>query len=78
MFRDGTNQKAVYEWLSGFSVGESREFNVDDVRRPGDKINDVMARTYISAQSKIIGFRFKTKTIIDESGIARMHVTRTK
>lgn len=76
MFRDGTNQKSVFEWLSTFDVGDTRPFDVEDRIRPGHKINDVMARVYISSQSKMIGAKFKTKTKEDESGKPRMHVTR--
>lgn len=76
MFREGTNQKAVYDWLASFENGESRPFDVADRVRPGNTINDVMARAYISAQSKMMGMRFKTKTKPDEDGRPRMHVER--
>lgn len=61
MFRENTNQKAVFDFLSAINPGEEKMFDVADVLRPGDVINDVMARVYISSQSKIIGSKFRTK-----------------
>lgn len=76
MFRQGTNQQCVFEWLSSFEIGEERKFDVKDRLRSEGPINDVVARVYISAQSKMMGARFKTKTKPDIEGRPRMHVSR--
>ena len=77
MFREGTNQKAVYDFLRRIDKGEEVLFDVQDVLRRGQIINDVMARVYISAQSKMIGARFKTKCKPTTDG-QRLFVTRVE
>lgn len=76
MFRDGTNQKAVYEWVKELSVNEERCFDVQDKKREGQIINDTLARVYISSISKVIGRKYKTRTILVDGLGPRLFVLR--
>lgn len=78
MYRSGTNQKNMFDWLVEFNLADEKMFDVKDVLRNGDVISDVMARVYISAQSKVMGRKFTTKVKPDEMSRPRLFVTRTR
>lgn len=76
MYREGTNVRAVYDWIVKLEVGQEAEFDVQDTLRKGFVLNDTLARVAISPISRVLGRKFKTKSKYNADNKPRLFVTR--